>query len=263
MCSNEPLPLSVISLFEEFVPTTLITLMRSEDTFLSALTVLGKAWSHLSTLLPADCVGETHNLFSWADSQPTEPHSIKIKQNGIQRKQTSTIPLQLNTSRFQQVNYLYLTARSHFIDFSQIKEICTAKPESEWYKMYFSFILFFCTFSTGRKLAQLHFLFFFINASHLIHALLYILRQSFHHRGAALLFSTYLTADRRSSALLEGILMAVTVKKEKPVSTFLIRSESNLSRILRIQSSSLGVLEASVSQSPEAAFTQRSRENEA
>lgn len=52
------------------------------------LTTAHRAREQLIISSSTVCVGETRSLLPWAASQSAEPHFIKIKQNGIQQKQT-------------------------------------------------------------------------------------------------------------------------------------------------------------------------------
>lgn len=125
-------------------------------------------------------------------------HFIKVQQNGIQRKQTPTLPLHLNTSRFQQVNYFYLEHSSHFIDFPEIKQICTSSLAQIDFQLSYLFMWsFFYPFFLFFLVAELQ-CFLSIDASHLIHPPLYSfsLNQS-------VLFVT-----EESDGFLRGILMA-------------------------------------------------------
>lgn len=93
---------------EPVVLTCLLQLagLTRQDTSVSKLIMPHNVWVYVSTHIQ-QCVGETRALFSRAASQSAEPHFVKIKLNGIQQKQPSTIPSQ---TKHLQVSTGYICA---------------------------------------------------------------------------------------------------------------------------------------------------------
>ena len=151
-------------------------------------TYLLSSWYHtkpvsLTAVRPLQqSVSDTHSLFSWAASQSAELHFIKIK--------TKWDPTKTNMEHSPPTKHLQVSTSKLFVPCSGISLYWFVWDQGDLYKQpcsgwtrLFDLFRFFAPISAGRWLAELQIFlcfFFFINASQLIHALLYPLTQPAH-----------------------------------------------------------------------------------